>query len=485
MSKRARANSTVGTRLSAVQEGMAALEAKTRTPAPDTTPERLEVVERRLDLLGSANYRAEEDLLVRGSDYAQAVLDPAYIGPGPARVSFLPDGTLSDEAYEWRRGFYYWGNRVVNMIRIDGRWFIDGHSDQLQDPLTGTGRGGIINLPLANGWKNYSDYTGSFQYTESQAQKLHSGIVLLSGLVGMGTITTGTVITTLPPGYRPDTDMLFPTLNGNNYRTVTVQANGDIVVRGGWVSSFITLDGIAFPAAGVASWTEIGAAGSGSSYANGFSNYTNPVWGPASYWKDPYGLVWFRGLIDGGTRGTDDTVMVNLPASHRAYIQQHIAACASDSFGYVGARPTGGLDWKVGTGNGWHSLCGVTIITADALTASPWITPSTSSGWLDYNPAQFTTIGFTRRPDGMGLARGLAKSGSVGAGTRMATAPRQLLPAMAWLTPRASGGTVGRMDLYGHRGYNAAGNFPGQLSPNFGQSSWFSLDSMKWMVGEN
>ena len=96
VSKRARANSTVGTRLSAIQETMAELEGRTRTPAPDTSEERLEVVERKLEMLGSAHYRADEDLLVRGSDYAYALLDPAYVGPGPARVSVLPSGTLSD-----------------------------------------------------------------------------------------------------------------------------------------------------------------------------------------------------------------------------------------------------------------------------------------------------------------------------------------------------------------------------------------------------
>ncbi|QIG57835.1 hypothetical protein SEA_PAULODIABOLI_101 [Microbacterium phage PauloDiaboli] len=484
VSKRARANNTVGTRLAAVQAGMEELQARTRTPAPDTTPERLEVVERRLELLSSANYRAEEDLLVRGSDYAHGLLDPAYIGPGPARVSFLPDGTLSDDPYEWRGDFYPWGNRVVNMIRIDGRWFIDGHTSQSMDALTGIGRGGIVKLDLLNGWQNYSQYTGSFQYAEAQAQRLHSGIVVLSGLIGNGTITSGTVIATLPPSMRPDTDLLLPTLNGNNYRSLTISANGDIVVRGGWIASFITLDGIAFPAQGTATWTEIGAAGSGSSYANGWTNYdTNPIWGKAAYWKDPYGLVWFRGLIDNGTRGTDDTTMVNLPATHRAHMQQHNNVVASDTFGFVGTRTTGGIDWKAGTGGGWHSLASLRIITSDALTASPWWTPVYSGGWLDYNVAQFTSLGLTRRPDGLGLSKGLAKSGSLGAGTRLTTAPRHMLPAMTWLTPRVSGQVAARMDMYGHKGLST-GTLPGQISPNFGAASWFSLDGMVWMIGE-
>lgn len=485
VSKRARDNYSVGTRLAAVQEGMANLEARTRTPAPDGSGDRLEVIERKLELLGSAHYRADEDLLVRGSDYAQALLDPTYIGPGPARVSVLPSGTISDDFYEWRGSYLPWGNRVVNMIRVDGRWFIDGHSQTGMDFPSGDGRGGIVGLPLINNWKNYSQYTGSFQYTEAQAQKLPSGIVVLSGLVGDGTITLGTVITTLPPGYRPDTDILLPTLNGNNYRSLTIQANGDIVVRGGWIASFITLDGIAFPAAGVASWTEIGAGGSGSSYANGWTNYdTNPVWGKAAYWKDPYGLVWFRGLIDNGTRGTDDTTMVNLPASHRAHMQQHNPVVASDTFGFVGTRTTGGIDWKGGTGGGWHSLAALRIITTDALTASPWYAPPTTSGWVDYNPAQFTTSGVTRRPDGLGLAKGLVKSGTISATNRIMTLPRQMLPGMTSLTPRVSAQAAARLDVYGHTGFSQTNTQPGFMVPNFGNTSWFSLDGHIWMIGE-
>lgn len=61
VSKRARATNTVGTRLSAVQEGIAALEARTRTPAPDTADARLGAVERNLELLNSPNYRADQE----------------------------------------------------------------------------------------------------------------------------------------------------------------------------------------------------------------------------------------------------------------------------------------------------------------------------------------------------------------------------------------------------------------------------------------
>lgn len=481
VSKRARANSTVGTRLSAIQETMAELEGRTRTPAPDTSEERLEVVERKLEMLGSAHYRADEDLLVRGSDYAYALLDPAYVGPGPARVSVLPSGTLSDGSYEWRGSYYPWGNRVVNMIRVDGRWFIDGHSQTAIDPLTGGGRGGIVKLNLLNGWTNYSEYTGSYQYVEAQAQLLPSGIVVLSGLPGNGTVTSETVIATLPPGYRPDSDMMFPTLSGNAWKSIKIKANGDILTQSGWISSFASLDGIAFPAAGVASWTEIGASGSGSSFANSWAMYPNPIWGTPAYWKDPYGLVWFRGIISGGSRAADNTPMISLPASHRSVLQQHYAATAEDGFGLVGAQATNGLNYKnAPSGSSWISLAGITIVTQDSYTSGSWFTRPLLSGWSNYDVAVFPAAAVTRRPDGLGLSRGLIRAGTVGGGEKAVGLPRNLMPAMGSITPRPAGAAAGRVDIYGHKTTGPTGS----LSVNFGSNNWVSLDGMKWMVGE-
>lgn len=485
VSKRARANSTVGTRLSAIQETMAELEGRTRTPAPDTSEERLEVVERKLEMLGSAHYRADEDLLVRGSDYAYALLDPAYVGPGPARVSVLPSGTLSDGSYEWRGSYYPWGNRVVNMIRVDGRWFIDGHSQTAIDPLTGGGRGGIVKLNLLNGWTNYSEYTGSYQYVEAQAQLLPSGIVVLSGLPGNGTVTSETVIATLPPGYRPDSDMMFPTLNGNAWKSIKIKANGDILTQSGWISSFASLDGIAFPAAGVASWTEIGASGSGSSFANSWAMYPNPIWGTPAYWKDPYGLVWFRGIISGGSRATDNLAMINLPATHRSTKQQHHTTVGDDQYGLVSSYSGAGVAYKSGTfGTNWISLAPVTIMTDEALSTGVWTEPVLKSGWSNYDPTQFPGLGVTRRADGLGLSRGLIRLGTVGSAAAVANLPRELFPAMTSLRPISAVAAAGRLDIYGHRGFSYTNTVPGQMTINFGNAGWVSLDGLKWMVGE-
>lgn len=488
VSRRARENNTLGTRLSSIQQGMEALQAKTRTPAPTDIEPRLEVVERKLEYLGSANHRAEEELLVRGSNHAKALLDPNYVGPGPARITFnyTSGGTLSTDYYEWRGLYMPWGSRVVNMIRVDGRWFIDGHANESVSLDLTQGYGGTVKINTANNWRSYSISTGTYQYSEPAAQRLPSGIVILSGLVIDGTLTADTVIGTLPVGMRPDVDMIFPTINGNAWRSIGITTTGNILVRAGWTASFVTLDGIAFPAAGVASWTNVGAAGSGSSFANGWTGYATALHGTPAYWKDPYGLVWFKGLIGGGSRASDNLPMITLPASHRGVLQQHHPVTADEGFGFVGSLSTNGLEYKVNTiGSNWISLGGVTVVTPEALTYGTWLNPVFVNSWVNYNPVTFPAAAMTRRPDGLGLAKGLIGSGTVGAAVRVASVPKQLFPALSWLQPRPSGGASGRVDMYGHRGTSGtATTFAGQWGINFGSSAWVSIDGMKWMVSD-
>ncbi|UDL16370.1 minor tail protein [Microbacterium phage Zooman] len=113
VSKRARQNYNVSTRLSAIQEGMATLEAKTRTPAPDGSDERLELAERKLALLESSNYRAEQE---------RDIWDARYTGWGTTIERNLRFGSPSTAAeiaalanrkvvwfnttYGWEESFY-------------------------------------------------------------------------------------------------------------------------------------------------------------------------------------------------------------------------------------------------------------------------------------------------------------------------------------------------------------------------------------------
>lgn len=482
VSSRARVGRNLGTRINDLDKRTQSADVRSRTSdidADDVTS-RLAALEEENARLASPNYRAEQDAAYLGNDRAQALLDPNYVGPGPASVYFTFEGSTVSGPFEWKGTYYPWGNRVVNMVKRDGTWFIEGHTGESINPTKTQGLGGVAAISLSNSWKSYTMVNGVYTFTTPLVQRLHSGIVVLSGLIQGGTITNGTVIGTLPAGFRPDSYMMVPVLNGINQRGISILPNGNIILRGSFIDNFITLDGIAFPAAGVATWTDIGSVGSGSSFGGTWVASAPSTYGAPGYWKDPYGLVWLRGLVTGGNTTTDNNVIANLPASHRAELQQHHIACSSDGFGLVGAHSTSGIVWKNGSvGNTFVSLAGISLVTPEASSNGTWYSPPFSNSWSNYDPATFPTIAVTRRRDGLGLAKGLMKSGTVG--PKATWIPPQCLPAMVAISPRPAGAAGARVDLYGHR---SDGANVGQVSLNFGSNSWVSLDGMKWMVGE-
>jgi len=97
-------------------------------------------------------------------------------------------------------------------------------------------------LPLKAGWIRYSTTFSDPQYTKGS-----DGIVTLKGLVKSGTATQGTVIATLPAGYRPAQSKIYPVTQNWNLGRVDIKSNGDIVLQIG-SSSWTSLDGINFKA---------------------------------------------------------------------------------------------------------------------------------------------------------------------------------------------------------------------------------------------
>lgn len=417
---------------------------------------------------------------VQDNSVVRAVLDPLFAGSGGARVRFLSGGGLSTEYYDWETPYVPSGNRVVNMRRRGGTWVISGHNAE-------GGLGGKFNLEpfLANGWTPYNlrNALPQNRWSWPRAQRLMSGIVVLSGLIGYGTATAGTTVLTLPDGYRPDTDMIFPINNGDTAKVVTIRANGSVQVEGAnWTANtYISLDGIMFPAAGVATWTAIGAAGSGSSFANTWTDYANPAsWGVARYWKDPYGFVWFAGLVKSPTAVVDGVVIANLPATHRAHLQQHIRAGSANVYGCVGADAANGLNAKANSSNAWISLGGVVLTTTDALTLNSWKDIPLAGAWVQ-GGAGFPTIQSTRREDGLILTKGLVRGGTA--------------PPLKLMVPRAEYGPTGEAIIYvatnsamGRADIRsrdwASDDERGSFYFQTGSTAWLSLDGLTWMPGD-
>ncbi len=100
---------------------------------------------------------------------------------------------------------------------------------------------GWTNLTLQNAWVWYGTI-----YTTPQYTKAADGIVSLKGLIKSGTATSGTVLATLPAGYRPKERLLLGVVNNGAYARVDILANGNVIAGGAVSNIWLSLDGINF-----------------------------------------------------------------------------------------------------------------------------------------------------------------------------------------------------------------------------------------------
>jgi len=68
--------------------------------------------------------------------------------------------------------------------------------------------------------------------------RLKGGIVYGKGTVDTGTATGGTVIYTLPEGYRPEEDLEFVNISNGAVGQFDIQSDGDVVIQVGSNTSF-------------------------------------------------------------------------------------------------------------------------------------------------------------------------------------------------------------------------------------------------------
>ncbi|MBL7723604.1 MAG: hypothetical protein JNK27_05620 [Chitinophagaceae bacterium] len=98
---------------------------------------------------------------------------------------------------------------------------------------------------LQNSWINYG-----LGFADAKYYKDKEGVVHLKGLIKNGTITSNTILFTLPAGYRPSTSgqLIFSVDNATGIGRVDVKANGDVVVVTATTNAFLNLTGISFRA---------------------------------------------------------------------------------------------------------------------------------------------------------------------------------------------------------------------------------------------
>jgi len=95
---------------------------------------------------------------------------------------------------------------------------------------------------LSAGWNTFSSANAAEGYTKSS-----DGVVTLRGLIKGGTITNGTVLFTLPTGYRPTATIAFTSVCYGTPCRVDVSANGNVLARG-FDANWSSLSGVSFVA---------------------------------------------------------------------------------------------------------------------------------------------------------------------------------------------------------------------------------------------
>ena len=97
------------------------------------------------------------------------------------------------------------------------------------------------NLVLANGWNHHQ------QYSNVQYSKSFDGVVYLRGSANKGKTANGTVIGTLPVGFRPSQYLYVSALN-NSYTVAVlgIYPNGNIIIKGNVDATWLNFDNVSF-----------------------------------------------------------------------------------------------------------------------------------------------------------------------------------------------------------------------------------------------
>lgn len=99
-------------------------------------------------------------------------------------------------------------------------------------------------IPLSNGWVNHSaSWSGPF------CMKTADGVVTVEGLIAAGTTAAGTVLGTLPVGFRPAGSNIFVVATNGGYAKIQVATSGQIAAFSAVDGTFTSLSGISFAAA--------------------------------------------------------------------------------------------------------------------------------------------------------------------------------------------------------------------------------------------
>ncbi len=414
---------------------------------------------------------------------ARATIDPYWTSGPPTAVLAATGQTVSVSGWSSSLSAPLPG-QVVSLMRTsltsvgspgDGSWTIVGYPfEDMSFVKT------VPLLPLADS-SQWGEWGGAWH--EPAVTKTSDGIVSVTGLIRkLGSAASGdTVICTLPEGFRPDQEVLSPVMSNGALGRVRIRTTGVM----DWVSvttdlpvnGYLQLSRLAYPAAGVASWTDIAAAGTSGvpAFASTFSNSGSNVVG---YWKDPYGIVWWKGgFLSSASQSTDNTsvVLFNGAALSPSLETHHAASRTSGVWGSVGFGGGGtALRFKntsTLTAGQVIYLGGLAVPSSDSDTLLTWSTIPLTNSWV--SDALRPAPQWANR-NGLIILKGFMRNGTIG--TVMSGAlPEGARPRGSFAGPQGNASVMfatptnnswGRMDVQASGG----------LNPVSGSNTWYAFD---------
>ena len=331
-------------------------------------------------------------------------------------------------------------------------------------------------------------------HTPSYA-KTTAGIVILSGLVTFPSGGTPHLFT-LPVGYRPDSRMMYGVANGGDIATsgvrIDILPNGEVHWAGGNASpTYISLDGINFPAVGAVQWTPITA------WTNGYAPDVDTSYGVPSYGVDSLGRCWMRGLVgkaSGPGVQVADLKMFNLPYSYSPslYLHMNTISSASNQYGCVGIgydAPTGlcKVDDKLNNHNAYISLASMFWCSGGAFPAND---PRRRilkgrNGWTAYDIDAFPRQQTITHSDGIVMCEGFVKNGTMNAKAFQFARGYEpdAVPTVTTLSGQMMYRTVGadapaQVGLVEENGVNVS------YAVSYGSNAWHSMNGVNYLLVE-
>lgn len=302
--------------------------------------------------------------------------------------------------------------------------------------------GGNGSNQLLNDWVPYESGFATPGYI-----KTSGGVVFLRGLIKNGTTTNGTVVATLPVGYRPNTRVTMPvtarsSAGTNESAVVQIQTNGDIQI---WYVDahatlpWVSLDGVGFLLDGEYPMTNL-------VLQNGWTKFLDRE---VLYGVDGMGRTHIRGQFAPGTT-TSNTVISQLPSTLRPDRYYHFMGGApSNQYIHYAINNTGAIVAR-GFTSSWQAFGN--IFYPYSFTGWTYWTTGTGTyalqnGWSNYN-STYPDASYTKAADGVVSLRGLIGGGSTASSSLIARLPPGYRPAEKQIFDVVNNAGFARVDVW-------------------------------------